>query len=375
MFGATANLQNGDNRPKNHRAQDFSHGRSQPTRHRQAAPPAPTGFSGSALQGALGSALQTQPPIGKEHLSCGTALTEMTADDPQSDTKRVVVQSLQSFWNTVQGSVKDGTLPNVAVARLASVLLLHPLDTFKSRLQQTSAKSVRAIGAYARNAPPFSGLPAAILGQIPYTAVSLALFLHLKDRLTQVPERRRMITAALISDSVAALWLTPFESIKLRVQTSVQPCVRTAFQSGGLYSGLNAQLLRDVPYRGAHLALLTALAIRQKRRDVRGTLGSACIAAAVGMVTTPLDVVRTRVMAQKANSVARVYSGALNCASKVMKTEGFVALFKGAVPRGVYMGVSVLVFSAAFTTAERFEGKFWKKSGVIVSGSGKKSAK
>ncbi|CAN8069563.1 unnamed protein product [Agarophyton chilense] len=292
-------------------------------------------------------------------------MTETALDKIQPE-KEPIIQQLKLLWNTVQGSVKDGTLPNVAVARLASVLLLHPLDTFKSRLQQTSATSVRAIGAFARSAPPFSGLPAAVLGQVPYTAVSLALFLHLKDRLHQVPERRRMITAALISDSVAALWLTPFESMKLRVQTSVQPCVRTAFQSGGFYAGLNAQLLRDVPYRSAYLALLTALAIRNERRDVRGTFGSACIAAAIGMVTTPLDVIRTRVVSQKVNSAARVYSGALHCANKILKTEGVNALFKGVVPRAVYMGASVLVFSAAFSAAERFEKKVWKKKNAAM---------
>eukprot|EP00178_Gracilaria_changii_P025100 TRINITY_DN765_c0_g1_i1.p1 TRINITY_DN765_c0_g1~~TRINITY_DN765_c0_g1_i1.p1 ORF type:complete len:392 (+),score=44.25 TRINITY_DN765_c0_g1_i1:1529-2704(+) len=320
---------------------------------------------------ALASALRRMP-IG-DTVASDCALAEMTAGDAQAVTNRIAAQ-LKSLWDTVQGSVKDGTLRNVAVARLASVLLLHPLDTFKSRLQQTSATSVRAIDAYVRNVPLFSGLPAAVVGQIPYAAVSVVLYLHLKDRLTRVPESRRLITAALISDSVAALWLTPFEIMKLRVQTSVQPCVRSAFRSGGLYSGLNAQLLRDVPYRSAHLALLTALAIRQERRDLRGTFGSACIAAAVGMITTPLDVVRTRVMAQKANSVARVYSSALHCAGKVMKSEGINALFKGVVPRAVYMGVSVLVFSAAFTTAERVGDKFLKKNGTIAVRSAKRTS-
>ncbi|PXF46102.1 S-adenosylmethionine carrier 1, chloroplastic/mitochondrial [Gracilariopsis chorda] len=270
--------------------------------------------------------------------------------------------NLKSLWDTVKVHIKDGTLPTVAVARLTSVLLLHPLDTFKSRLQHTTATSARATTVFARNVPPFVGLPAAILGQVPYTALSLVLFLHLKDRLPSIPESRRAISAALISDSVAALWLTPFESMKLRVQTSVQPCVSRAFRVGGLYSGLNAELLRDVPYRSAHLALLAALAVREKRRDVRGTLGSACIAAAVAIVTNPLDVVRTRVMAQNSSQSSKLYSSAVHCAGRIIKHEGMTALFKGAVPRAVYMGASVLIFSTAYTAMERYGSVYLKKT-------------
>lgn len=276
--------------------------------------------------------------------------------------KEPIINQLKSLWDTVKVHIKNGTLPNVAVARLTSVLLLHPLDTYKSRLQHTTASSPRAATAFARNVPPFIGLPAAILGQLPYTALSLVLFLHLKDRLPSIPESRRAISAALISDSVAALWLTPFESMKLRVQTSVQPSVSRAFRAGALYSGLNAQLLRDVPYRSAHLALLAALAVREKRRDVRGTLGSACIAAAVAIVTTPLDVVRTRVMAQYSSQSSKLYSSTVNCASRIIKSEGMIALFKGAVPRAVYMGASVLIFSAAYTTMERYGSEYVKKT-------------
>lgn len=282
-----------------------------------------------------------------------------------------VLEALKSLWKTSEKYVKNGTIPTVVVSRFASILLLHPLDTFKTRLQQTTAVSAKATSAFARNAAPFAGLPAALMGQLPYAALSLLIFVHLKESLGKIPEKRRLISAALISDCVAALWLTPFESMKLRVQTSVQPCVNRAFRSGSLYSGLGAQLLRDVPYRSAHVALVAALMLGENKRDGLSVARSAAAASAVAIVTTPLDVIRTRVMAQKGAKVAKVYKGAIDCASRILKREGVRALFKGMVPRAVYMGASVLVFSAAFMTVERFGDKIGKKvEGVPIVSKG-----
>jgi solute carrier family 25 S-adenosylmethionine transporter 26 len=62
------------------------------------------------------------------------------------------------------------------------------------------------------------------------------------------------------------------------------------------------------------------------------------IASAVlaGLVTQPIDVIKTRMMTQAA-SKAVPYTSALDCAFTVLKTEGWQKLYSGIGQRSVYM--------------------------------------
>ena len=62
-------------------------------------------------------------------------------------------------------------------------------------------------------------------------------------------------------------------------------------------------------------------------------IASALIA---GLVTQPIDVVKTRMMTQAA-STAVPYTSALDCASSILRTEGWRKLYSGFKQRSIYM--------------------------------------
>lgn len=70
-------------------------------------------------------------------------------------------------------------------------------------------------------------------------------------------------------------------------------------------------------------------------------VASGSVAAAL---TTPLDVVKTRLM------VNTYYKGMWDCAVSVARTEGLAGLFSGVVPRVVYIGPSTALFFVVSTT-------------------------
>lgn len=81
------------------------------------------------------------------------------------------------------------------------------------------------------------------------------------------------------------------------------------------------------------------------------------------MASTPLDVIRTRLMNQKRVLVASVngcastpatklYEGTIHCALQTIRTEGPLALYKGFIPAWLRMGPWNIIF---FITYEQLK--------------------
>jgi solute carrier family 25 (mitochondrial S-adenosylmethionine transporter), member 26 len=71
------------------------------------------------------------------------------------------------------------------------------------------------------------------------------------------------------------------------------------------------------------------------------------IAAAI---TTPLDVVKTRLMTQAAGSAQ--YSGVADCLRQVIRDEGAAALWTGVVPRMTSIAFGGAIFFGAYEYAK-----------------------
>ncbi|KAJ6920307.1 s-adenosylmethionine carrier 1 [Populus alba x Populus x berolinensis] len=65
------------------------------------------------------------------------------------------------------------------------------------------------------------------------------------------------------------------------------------------------------------------------------------LCAITGAMTTPLDVVKTRLMVQGS---ANQYKGIFDCARTIAKEEGTHALLKGLGPRVLWIGVGGAIF-------------------------------
>ena len=62
----------------------------------------------------------------------------------------------------------------------------------------------------------------------------------------------------------------------------------------------------------------------------------------------PVDVIKNRLMNQAASGEGRMYSGMLDCATKTIRNEGVLALYKGFVPQWLRLGPWCMVMFISF---------------------------
>jgi len=114
---------------------------------------------------------------------------------------------------------------------------------------------------------------------------------------------------------------------------------------GGLYRGFVVSCVGIIVYRGCYFGFYDTLKPLLLAKDA-GLLSSFLLGYGVtvsaGLVSYPVDTIRRRMMMTSGEAVK--YNGSWDCFVKILKTEGVVALFKGAganILRGV-AGAGVL---------------------------------
>ncbi|XP_039105949.1 mitochondrial glutamate carrier 2 [Hyaena hyaena] len=119
----------------------------------------------------------------------------------------------------------------------------------------------------------------------------------------------------------------------------------------GLYKGLGATLLRDIPFSIIYFPLfanLNNLGFNERtgKASFVHSFMSGCVAGSVAAVTvTPLDVLKTRIQTLKKGLGEDSYTGITDCARKIWTQEGPSALMKGA-------GCRALVIAPLFGIAQ-----------------------
>ncbi|XP_042324348.1 mitochondrial glutamate carrier 2 [Sceloporus undulatus] len=109
----------------------------------------------------------------------------------------------------------------------------------------------------------------------------------------------------------------------------------------GLYKGLGATLLRDVPFSVIYFPLFANInKLGQENPEEKApflhSFISGCVAGSVAAVAvTPLDVLKTRIQTLKKGLGEDTYNGIFDCARKVWIHEGPAAFMKGAACRAL----------------------------------------
>uniref|UniRef100_A0A4W3GRC9 Mitochondrial glutamate carrier 1 n=1 Tax=Callorhinchus milii TaxID=7868 RepID=A0A4W3GRC9_CALMI len=109
----------------------------------------------------------------------------------------------------------------------------------------------------------------------------------------------------------------------------------------GLYKGLGATILRDVPFSIIYFPLFANLnKLGQKSPDEKASFYhsflSGCLAGSVSAVAVnPCDVIKTRFQSLHRGANEETYSGIVDCARKIWKNEGPSAFLKGSVCRAL----------------------------------------
>ncbi|CAN6580397.1 unnamed protein product [Malus baccata var. baccata] len=229
---------------------------------------------------------------------------------------------------------------------------LYPIDTIKTRLQ-----AARGGGRIAFKGL-YSGLTGNLAGVLPASAIFVGVYEPAKKKLLKIfPENLSALahfTAGAFGGIAASLVRVPTEVVKQRMQTgqftSASVAVRhIAFKEGfkGFYAGYGSFLLRDLPFDAIQFCLYEQLRLGYKKaakrelNDPENAIIGAFAGAVTGAITTPLDVIKTRLMVQGS---ANQYKGIIDCVQTVVREEGRSALLKGIGPRVLWIGIGGSIF-------------------------------
>lgn len=238
-------------------------------------------------------------------------------------------------------------------------LTLFPLDTIKTRLQSQQGfyKAGGFRGIYA-------GVPSAAVGSFPNAAAFFVTYECTKSLLGggggAVAAPVTHMLAASLGETVACLIRVPTEVVKQRTQaspssTTYNMLLTTLKEEGvrGLYRGFGSTVLREIPFSLVQFPLWEYLKTQWSRRQGH-TLSSwqsavcgAFAGAIAALVTTPLDVAKTRIMLAKAGSTTAGGNIPL-VLYNVWRSRGIAGLFAGSIPRMTFISVGGFIFLGTY---------------------------
>jgi solute carrier family 25 2-oxodicarboxylate transporter 21 len=180
------------------------------------------------------------------------------------------------------------------------------------------------------------------------------------------------ITAGALSGLPEAVILTPFELIKVRLQSkqylghyrNTQDCFRKMIRQEGvssLFRGLTPTILRNCVWNGAYFGLIHMIKPQlPKPESVFEDMAISFVSGSVSgtfatIFNTPFDVVKSRIQNEivpiSSSSIqTRIYRNTSQSLLYLYRTEGFSSLYKGFLTKVLKMsvggGVSIAVFEA-----------------------------
>lgn len=221
----------------------------------------------------------------------------------------------------------------------------------------------------------YNGLGAAAAGSAPGAALFFSTYETFKPivlswqesvGLEDKPALSHMVAASM-GESIACLVRVPTEVIKSKMQTTSTATLGKTFElvfqethgsalssfTGGLYRGYGITLMREIPFAMIQFPLYEYFKVYWGEQ--RGSLVNPIQAAACGSlsggiaaaVTTPLDVVKTRLMLG-ADKDGKQYMNAADVIRRTMQQEGAGAFLSGIQPRVMWISIGGFVFFGAY---------------------------
>lgn len=305
-------------------------------------------------------------------------------------------------WGAVAGAFGEG--------------MMHPVDTIKTRVQSQAIlsdyKNQKSILQMVRYVWAADGLPGFFRGITPGVTGSLATgatyFGVIESTKKWIETSHPALSghwahfiAGAIGDTLGSFIYVPCEVMKQRMQVQgtkkywssvvmkdsgqgkvglqMYDYYSGMFQAGrsilkeqgpkGLYAGYWSTLARDVPFAGLMVTFYEAFKSMTEygmqrafpnsefsmSSSVEGLLLGGLAGGMSAYLTTPLDVVKTRLQVQ--GNTFR-YTGWSDALHKIWETEGIKGLFRGSVPRIMwYIPASSLMFMAVEFLRDNFNDK------------------
>ncbi|KAG2399011.1 S-adenosylmethionine carrier 1 [Vigna angularis] len=255
-------------------------------------------------------------------------------------------------WGAVAGAFGEG--------------MMHPVDTIKTRLQSQAILNglqVDGLKGFYRGAIP--GITGSLATGATYFGVIESTKKWIEDSHPSLRGHWANFIAGAVGDTLGSFVYVPCEVIKQRmqVQGTVTSWSSVAVKNGkaikpgaqiysyytgmihagfsiwktqglkGLYAGYLSTLARDVPFAGLMYVQYNSTGLS-------------------AYLTTPLDVVKTRLQVQ---GTTLRYTGWLDAICSIWAAEGMKGIFRGGIPRiAWYIPASALTFMAVEFLRDHF---------------------
>ena len=265
-----------------------------------------------------------------------------------------------------------------AVAGMAEHMMMYPVDTVKTRMQALGhpgqglhgasvLRAMRVIVAREGLGGLFKGLGAMALGAGPAHAVYFTAYEVAKEGMGGNREGHHPLaaaTAGAFATVAADAVMTPADVVKQRLQLAHSPyagvwdCTKRMLREEGarpFFRSYGTTLIMNVPYTAIHFSTYESAKLILRLDDgeegiwTQMTAG-AMAGGAAASITTPFDVVKTRLQTEGVQSRAQYGTkGAFSVMRHIIETEGVSALTRGMMPRVMY---HVPAAAICFTTYE-----------------------
>ncbi|KAL5709798.1 hypothetical protein ACHQM5_020442 [Ranunculus cassubicifolius] len=280
-----------------------------------------------------------------------------------------------------------------SIAGCVEHMAMFPVDTLKTHMQATGScfslrqalipvlKTEGLIGFY-------RGINAMALGAGPAHAVYFSVYEFSKDFFSRrgntdsaAAHAVSGVFATVASDAV----FTPMDMVKQRLQLRSSPykgvvdCVKRVFAEegfGAFYASYRTTVLMNAPFTAVHFATYEATkrglmeispeTASDERLVVHATAGAAAGALAAA-VTTPLDVVKTRLQCQGVCGCDRFTDSSIRDVIKsIVNKDGYRGLIRGWKPRMLFHAPAAAI---CWTTYEASKSFFQRLNQSRTSGS------
>ncbi|KAL6948800.1 hypothetical protein ACO0QE_001273 [Hanseniaspora vineae] len=343
-------------------------------------------------------------PNAFEHGTNGPKRSEESSNPPPSSTSS---DKLSIWYNVIAGGL-GGVVADSA---------MHPLDTVKTK-QQAPTLTSRSTAQRASFKSTFqqegvrkglyAGYSAAVLGSLPSTAVFFGTYEYIKTTLIDQKQHNETLVyllAGFSGDLVSSVIYVPSEVLKTRLQLqgklnvglfgykSLRDAIHKIYKTEGLaafFYGYKATLSRDLPFSALQFAFYEkfrqyALQVQKNNNGcfdqdghkhthsafvgedeelnlVSELLTGASAGGLAGIITTPLDVMKTRIQTDNSrsgdksnfspNSQTQTQSHQiLRGIRTVYQKEGLLGLFSGVGPRFVWTSIQSSIMLYLYQSA------------------------
>lgn len=247
-------------------------------------------------------------------------------------------------------------------AAVITVTAIHPIDVVKTRLQVSGdaasgarnykqlgiSGTIRVVAAEEGIAAFWKGIGAAWMRESSYTSLRIGLYGPIKKALNVQADSHFALkfSAGSLAGAIGSMVGNPFDVLKTRMmaaEAKVAPSLMEAASTlyakqglGGFYRGLQANIMRAMVLNGTKMACYDQIKhyITQAAVIPKGIMTDFFAAFGAGffmaVTVSPFDMIRTQLMNQPPD--AKIYTGFVDCAVKITKRGGPLALYSGFIP-------------------------------------------